>query len=164
MTPVTSPAGSNASSTTASALLSAVGATLGRPLDVDDIDVPLSILGADSLAMIELTAAMQDVLGVAPPPEFQHESLTIRELAAWLDSQPRGAVERDIARDPFEQMFADSVLPDDVRPIGQGPEKGLPERPSDPDHWRDRLPRRPARRGPAGAHGRPPLLRGAPRP
>ena len=125
MTPLTFPAGSDASSTTASALLPAVGATLGRPLDVDDIDVPLSILGADSLAMIELTAAMQDVLGVAPPPELQHESLTIRELAVWLDSQPRGIDERDIAHDPFEQMFADSVLPDDVRPTGQGPEKGL---------------------------------------
>ena len=94
---------------------------------VDDVVAPLSLLGADSLGVIELTAAVEDALGVDVPPDVAHESITIRELAAWIDgSAPRSSTQA-LQSDPFEQMFADAVLPDDVRPgIGQ-PGVGLLE-------------------------------------
>jgi len=68
------------------------------------------------LGVIELTAAVEDALGVVVPTDLAHESVTIRELAAWIDgSAPRSSTQAPRS-DPFEQMFADAVLPDDVRP------------------------------------------------
>ena len=48
---------------------------------LDDFVAPLSLLGADSLGIIELTAAVEDAIGVVVPPDLAHESVTIRELA-----------------------------------------------------------------------------------
>ena len=77
-------------SETESVLMSAASGTLRRPLRLDDVVAPLSLLGADSLGVIELTAAVEDPLGVVVPPDLAHESITIRELAAWIDgSAPR---------------------------------------------------------------------------
>jgi thioester reductase-like protein len=103
-------------SPTESVILSAAGSTLRRPLTADDVAVPLSILGADSLAVIELTAAVEDTLGVTIPPELAHESTTIRALGDWIDAQPRPAPAHPVAHDPFDQMISDSVLPQDVWP------------------------------------------------
>jgi thioester reductase-like protein len=100
-------------SPTESVILSAACATLGRPLALDDIATPLSLLGADSLGIIELTAAVEDAVGVAAPLELAHESMTIRELAAWIDG---ARCDRRPGSDPFEQMLADSSLPGDVQP------------------------------------------------
>lgn len=103
-------------SETESVLLSAASATLRRPLRLDDVVAPLSLLGADSLGIIELTAAVEDAIGVVVPPDLAHESVTIRELAAWIDNSAPPSSTPALRSDPFEQMFADAVLPDDVRP------------------------------------------------
>jgi thioester reductase-like protein len=99
-----------------SVILSAACSTLRRPLALDDVAAPLSLLGADSLGVIELTAAVEDAFDLALPPELSHESTTIRALAAWIDEYLRATPAHHVAADPFEQMLADSALPDDVQP------------------------------------------------
>jgi thioester reductase-like protein len=116
MMPATPPSSHAGPSPTESVLLSAAATALRRPLSVDDVVAPLSLLGADSLGIIELTAAVEDVTGVAVPSEVAHESITIRELAAWIDQSGHLRSGQGLDPDPFEQMIADSVLPDDVRP------------------------------------------------
>lgn len=76
-------------------------------------DTPFALLGLDSLATIELAAALEVELGCALPADVLVECRDVRSLAQRLARE-------GIARppdDPFEQMFADAVLPQDVRPV-----------------------------------------------
>src|SRR4030095_10581630 len=97
--------------------------TLRRQLYWEDVDAPLSVLGLDSLGIIEMTAAVEDVAGGAGSPGLAHESITIRELASWMDDLKED--QSDAGTDPHEQMIADSVLPEDVRPGSGRSEVGL---------------------------------------
>ena len=78
-----------------------------------DKDTPFDLLGLDSLATIELAAALEAELGRELPADLLAECSDARLLAAWLS---REGVIRP-AEDPYEQMFADAVLPEDVRPL-----------------------------------------------
>jgi thioester reductase-like protein len=123
MTPAASAPSSGRLSSTESLFLTAASSTLRRQLYWEDVDAPLSVLGLDSLGIIEMTAAVEDVAGVAVPSELAHESITIRELASWMDDLKED--QSDAGTDPHEQMIADSVLPEDVRPGSGRSEVGL---------------------------------------
>ena len=77
-----------------------------------DRDTPFDRLGLDSLATIELAAALEAELGCELPADLLCGRNTARSLADRISrsSAPRAA------EDAFEQMVADAVLPDDVRP------------------------------------------------
>src|SRR5262249_55401944 len=64
--------------------------------------------GLDSLAIIELTAALEEALGRELPVDLLIDCPDAQTLAARL-AGPR-------TEDPFEQMLADAVLPDDIQP------------------------------------------------
>jgi thioester reductase-like protein len=80
-----------------------------------DPDAPFALLGMDSLRTIEMAAALEESLGCELPPELLLECIDGRSLAARIvQIAARGpGTGRD---DPFEQMLADAVLPEDVRP------------------------------------------------
>ena len=78
-----------------------------------DKDTPFDLLGLDSLATIELAAALEAELGRELPAHLLAECSNARSLAARLS---REGVIRPV-EDPYEQMFADAVLPEDVRPL-----------------------------------------------
>lgn len=79
-------------------------------------DTPFELLGLDSLATIELAAALEDELGCDLPEDVLVDCTDARSLAARLVTL--GVGEMRAANDPFEQMFADAVLPDDIWPAG----------------------------------------------
>jgi thioester reductase-like protein len=79
-----------------------------------DATTPFALLGLDSLTTIELAVALEETLGCELPPELLAECRDVRSLARHIaDAEIVGRLPLD---DPFERMFADSVLPDDVRP------------------------------------------------
>jgi thioester reductase-like protein len=80
-----------------------------------DPDTPFALLGIDSLATIEMAAALEDSLGCALPPDLVAECPDARSLAVRI-TQLRS--DRPAINDRFEQMLADAVLPDDVIPRG----------------------------------------------
>jgi thioester reductase-like protein len=76
-------------------------------------DVPLSLLGLDSLAAVELAAELESLLGRPVPDTLLEECTDLRAVARRLQalrdqSRPAG--------DPFARMLQDAVLPDDIRP------------------------------------------------
>ena len=81
-----------------------------------DLDTPFALLGMDSLATIEMAAALEVSLGIALPPELMLDCPNGRSLAERI---VRLRAADQIARhdDPFALMFADAVLPDDARPM-----------------------------------------------
>jgi thioester reductase-like protein len=79
-----------------------------------DLDTPFDLLGLDSLATIELAAALEDELGCELPADVLVDCPDARSLAARLARLGAGDARR--ADDPFDQMIADVVLPDDIRP------------------------------------------------
>jgi thioester reductase-like protein len=79
-----------------------------------DPETPFALLGIDSLASIELAAALQETLGCELPPTILAECEDVRSLARRIAAD-RCQPSDD---DPFDRMLADSVLPDDVRPCG----------------------------------------------
>jgi thioester reductase-like protein len=91
-------------------------------------DMPLALLGLDSLATIELAAALEDELGCTLPADILVDCTDARSLAARLAPLARlasqaplggGDARRADARradDRFDQMMADAVLPDDIWP------------------------------------------------
>ena len=81
-----------------------------------DFDTPFDLLGLDSLATIELAAALEDELGCELPADVLVDCTDVRSLAARLARLGLGDVRR--TDDPFDQMFADAVLPDDILPSG----------------------------------------------
>lgn len=80
-----------------------------------DPDVPFALLGIDSLGTIEMAVALEQVLGHEVPPEVLLECPDGRTLAARI-GQLRANRQLADREDPFDQMLADAVLPDDVRP------------------------------------------------
>ena len=78
-------------------------------------DTPFELLGLDSLATIELAAALEAELGRELPADILAGCTNARSLAARLAREGLGARAND---DPFDQMLADAVLPEDVRPAG----------------------------------------------
>ena len=76
-------------------------------------DTAFELLGLDSLATIELAAALETELGCVLPPDALAECRSIRSLAARLSCDRV----RRLDQDPYEQMFQDAVLPDDVWPV-----------------------------------------------
>ena len=76
-------------------------------------DTPFELLGLDSLATIELAAALEAELGCTLPADVLTECRDVRSLAKRIARE--GTAE--IPDDPFEQMCADAVMPHDVRPV-----------------------------------------------
>jgi thioester reductase-like protein len=85
---------------------------LGSTLPLDPA-TSFERLGLDSLATIELAAALEAELGCELPADVLAGCVDARTLAARLARDGIGARQH---QDPFEQMFADAILPDDVRP------------------------------------------------
>src|SRR5688500_4955013 len=84
-----------------------------------DASKPLSFLGLDSLAMLQLTESIEADLGA----EWQNDSwpgqYSIESLANLLRES---AVSKNRpTADPLNLMLADSVLPSDIRPSGIPP-------------------------------------------
>lgn len=80
-----------------------------------DLDQPFGLLGMDSLGTIEMAAALEDTLGRTLPPELLLDCPDGRSLAERIARiHASGPVAS--AADPFDRMFADAVLPGDVRP------------------------------------------------
>jgi thioester reductase-like protein len=95
-------------------LVSAAAARcLRAPVDTLATDVPLSLLGLDSLAAVELAAELESVLGRPVPDNLLEECTDLRAVARRLQTL-REAPSREA--DPVARMLADAVLPDDVRP------------------------------------------------
>jgi thioester reductase-like protein len=74
---------------------------------------PLPFSGLDSLAAIELAAALEEALRCELPADLLVDCPDARVLAARLARRGLGVAP---AADPFEQMVADAVLPDDIQP------------------------------------------------
>ncbi|CAN5785863.1 hypothetical protein BH18ACI5_BH18ACI5_25030 [soil metagenome] len=91
-----------------------------------EVDKPLDLLGLDSLASIELVAALEDELGYQLPDDVLSGCADVRTLAWRLASAREfGPAGRGPA-DPFEQMIADAVLPVDLdNPATLHPDTGL---------------------------------------
>ena len=81
---------------------------------VVDLNTPFELLGLDSLATIELAAALEDELGCELPPDVLAGCADARSLAARLAQLGVGDAGR--TDDPLDMMVADAVLPNDVRP------------------------------------------------
>jgi thioester reductase-like protein len=81
-----------------------------------DVNTPFELLGLDSLATIELAAALEDELGLELPADVLVDCTDARSLAARLARLGAGDARR--TSDPFDQMIADAVLPGDIRPAG----------------------------------------------
>jgi thioester reductase-like protein len=93
-------------------LARAVANVLRVPMDQIDDDTPFSALGLDSLAAAELTAEIEDLLGVELPLTAVHEHSSIAALAAFIDGADTVS--------PFERMRADAALPADITPARLG--------------------------------------------
>ena len=79
-----------------------------------DPSKPLSRLGMDSLAMVQLTATIENKLGYEWMEHASPEALTIRSLAGLLLQKARPM--HSGTRTCRDLMHADSVLPHDIRP------------------------------------------------
>ncbi len=103
------------------AVAAAAAKCLRTPLRTIGPDVPFSLLGLDSLAAIELAAALEDTVGSKLPAGLLAECPDLRSLTARL--QQIGLNEgRKRPEDPFDRMLADAVLPEDVRPVRRVPD------------------------------------------
>ena len=81
-----------------------------------DPDTPLALLGLDSLSTIEMAADLEEAFGCELPPDLLNECTDARTLASAI-SALRAKKRDGSGDDPFDAMLADSVLPDDVRPV-----------------------------------------------
>lgn len=87
---------------------------LRTPGEVDP-DIPLALLGLDSLSTIEMAAELEEAFGCELPADVLSECTDARSLALLISALQQSG--RDAGRDdPFEAMLADAVLPADVRP------------------------------------------------
>ena len=84
-----------------------------HPTTIDG-NTSFELLGLDSLATIELAAALEDELGCELPADMLVDCTDVRSLAGRLARLGVGDARR--ADDPFDQMFADAVLPADIQP------------------------------------------------
>jgi thioester reductase-like protein len=95
-------------------LAAVVGATLRVSVTRIGRFDTFASLGMDSLAAVELTAAIEDDLGIELPLTAVHEHPDIDSLCRFIeDGTADGARERQI-----RQMRADAELPDDIAPHG----------------------------------------------
>jgi thioester reductase-like protein len=95
--------------------IAAVAARCLRPAAPFDADTPFALLGIDSLGTIEMAAALEESLGCELPPDLLAGCDDARALAIRITQlRERGVLAHH--EDPFEQMVADTVLPEDVRP------------------------------------------------
>jgi thioester reductase-like protein len=97
------------------AAIAAVAARYLRPGAAFDPDVPLALLGIDSLKTIEMAVALEETLGCDVAPELLADCADARTLAVLLTQLREGRVV-GASDDPFAEMLADAVLPPDVRP------------------------------------------------
>ena len=97
------------------AAIAAVAARCLRYPEAFDPDIPFALLGMDSLGTIEMAAALEETLRCELPPDLLLDCHDARALAVRItELRDAGAIlERE---DPFEQILADAVLPEDVRP------------------------------------------------
>ncbi|WP_153009579.1 AMP-binding protein, partial [Mastigocoleus testarum] len=79
-------------------------------LNVDDIDIqkPLTTYGLDSLALIELSAQLENWLGFGLSPTTLYEYPTIKTLAEYLDSLQNQKLEAKV--EELSEQQIDSVL------------------------------------------------------
>ncbi len=93
-------------------IVSVAARCLPVPVEVDG-GTSFQLLGLDSLATIELAAALEAELGCELPADVMADCGDARTLAGRLARD--GALRRE-QEDPFEQMLADAELPEEVRP------------------------------------------------
>jgi len=96
-----------------SALASAAAKCLNIPAGELAPRVPLSRYGLDSLAMVELTAAIEQMVCRRLPEDLLIEHPDLESLERYL-SAVSGTGVSPVSR--FEQMQRDSVLPPEIRP------------------------------------------------
>ena len=87
-----------------------VAETLRISVDAVTPDESFAALGMDSLAAVELTAAIEDEIGVELPLTAVHEFPTVESLCAFIE---RG---ESVETRERSEMLADAVLPEDVTP------------------------------------------------
>jgi thioester reductase-like protein len=90
-----------------------------------ELETPFDLLGLDSLATIELAAALEDELGFELPDDLISDCHDVRALARKLSAL--GPKQAKHSEDPFEQMLADAELPRDLRSpaVAQHADRGL---------------------------------------
>jgi thioester reductase-like protein len=99
---------------TASSVASIAARCLRTPGAIDP-DMPLALLGLDSLSTIEMAAELEAAFGCELPVDVMIDCADVRSLTARI-SALRAARANDARLDPFDLMLADAVLPDDVSP------------------------------------------------
>jgi thioester reductase-like protein len=90
-----------------------IAETLRIPVDVVAPNESFAALGMDSLAAIELTAAIEDELGVELPLTAVHEYPSLESLCAFIEG---GATTTMIEAPNRARMLSDAVLPFDIAP------------------------------------------------
>jgi thioester reductase-like protein len=97
-----------------------IGSIAARWLDTSERALnpttPFALMGLDSLATIELGAALESALGLELSPEVMAECRDIRSLAARVQADRSRSNAARSGLDPLAKMLADSVLPEDVYP------------------------------------------------
>jgi thioester reductase-like protein len=95
--------------------IAAIAARLSKEAEASaeaDPCTPFALLGLDSLGTIELAAAVEDALGIELPPDLVADCPDARSLARRLH---RRSICDTAIEDPVAEMFADGVLPADIR-------------------------------------------------
>src|SRR5262249_1060269 len=96
-------------------LIALVAECLEVPEDEIDPGVPLVRYGLDSVAAVQVATAIADKLGRDVPDDLLLGHPDVGSLARYMEAVPGPRVGGDAAS-ALEQMRADGVLPDDVRP------------------------------------------------
>jgi thioester reductase-like protein len=78
---------------------------------------PFALIGLDSLGTIELAIGLEAMLGIEVPPDVVAECRNASTLAARVEAIRSDGVNVLTDVDPFEEMFADAVLPPEIRPL-----------------------------------------------
>src|SRR6185436_10857012 len=88
-----------------------IAETLRIPMDLVVPGESFAVLGMDSLAAVELTAAIEDELGIELPLTAVHECGSLELLCAFIEG---GAESADVL--DRHDMVADAALPPDIVP------------------------------------------------
>ena len=96
-------------------LAAVVAATLRVPLRSVRLHDSFAALGMDSLVALELTAAIEDELGIELPMTAVHEYADLDSLCRFIEE---GAGEEPRSR-LLDRMLADAELPAEIRPHGE---------------------------------------------
>jgi len=91
-----------------------ISGCLNVPAHELDMHAPLTRYGLDSLASVELTAAIATVVGRDLPDSFIFDYPTIASLARFLRTG-----ESPVRRNSLAQMHRDAALPRELRPEGE---------------------------------------------